>query len=180
MNIYTKSVVVGGVIRLVNGVGNNNLRWIMVDIKIFRNKGWFGRFRTAIIMADDVEIGRVKSGESVDVRIPEQTSHIYVKMDWGRSSPYPVNKIKHGQTIYMNAYFTLNPLRSIGVIPIPITLEDDPRWPLVHGVASVFYHKKQESPDNNALIGVLFDVAFGIQKPHHSINTAVKRLQKQS
>lgn len=78
-------------------------------------------------MADNVEIGQVKSGETVDVQVPGHSTNLYAKMDWGRSHPYPVCNIKDGETIYMNAWFTLNPLRSIGIIPIPVSLEDEPR-----------------------------------------------------
>ena len=99
----------------------------MPIITVARNKGWFGRIRTASIMADDVEIGRVKSGETANVQVPDHANSLYVRMDWGRSSAYPVSNVKDGQTIYMNAWFTLNPLRNIGVIPIPFALEDKPR-----------------------------------------------------
>ena len=78
-------------------------------------------------MADNVEIGRVKSGETVDVKVPDHSTNLYAKMDWGRSKPYPVSNVKNGQTIYMNAWFTLNPLRNIGIIPIPVALEDEQR-----------------------------------------------------
>jgi len=99
----------------------------MASVSLRRNKGWFGRLRIAIIMADDVEIGRVKSGETVELHVPDGSINLYAKMDWGRSHPYPVCNIREGQTIYMNAWFTLNPLRNIGLIPIPITIEDQPR-----------------------------------------------------
>lgn len=99
----------------------------MTEIIISRNKGWFGRMRTAIILADNVEIGRVKSNESVNVKIPEQTRNLYIKMDWGKSSAYPVNKIKNGQTLYMNARSTMSPLRMLGISSIPIKFENEPR-----------------------------------------------------
>ncbi len=78
-------------------------------------------------MADDIEIGRVKSGEAVDVHVPDDSSNLYAKIDWGRSQPYPVCNISDGQTIYMNAWFTLNPLRNIGLMSMPVALEDDAR-----------------------------------------------------
>lgn len=78
-------------------------------------------------MADDLEIGRVKSGETVNVHVPDGSTNLYAKMDWGRSEPYPVAKTNDGQRIYMNAWLTLNPLRNIGLIPIPVALEDQPR-----------------------------------------------------
>ena len=99
----------------------------MASITVTRNQGWFGRFRTAKIMADDVEIGQVKSGETIEVDVPDNSTNLYAKMDWGRSQPYPVCNIKDGQTIYMNAWFTLNLMRNVGLIPIPVALEDQPR-----------------------------------------------------
>ena len=99
----------------------------MRSIVVTRNNGWFGRIRAASIMADDVEIGQVNSGESVEVQVPDDSTHLYAKMDWGKSLPYPVENLTDGQTIYMNARLTLNPLRSFGILPIPVSLEDEPR-----------------------------------------------------
>ena len=99
----------------------------MRTITVTRNRGWYGRIRTAIILADDVEIGRVKSGETVNVEVPDHANNLYVKVDWGRSSPYPASNLKEGDTIYMNAWFTLNPLRNLAILPLPIALEQQPR-----------------------------------------------------
>lgn len=95
-------------------------------ITVTRNNGAFGRIRTAKIMADNIEIGQVKCGESVNVQVPDDSTNLYAKMDWGRSLPYPVSNITEGQEVYMNAFFTFNPLRSLGIMPIPIVLEDEP------------------------------------------------------
>lgn len=103
------------------------VKLIMRTVTIVRNKGWYGRARTAQIMADNTEIGRIKMGNTVTVQIPEDANNLYAKMDWGRSLPYPVQNIKDGQTIYMNAWFTLNLLRNIGINQLPIALEDTPR-----------------------------------------------------
>ena len=99
----------------------------MKKINITRNKGWYGRFRTALILADDVEIGRVKSGETVSVQVPNHSTNLYVKMDWGLSEPYSACGIQSEQTIYMNSWFTLNLQKNIGANAIPIALEDEPR-----------------------------------------------------
>ena len=99
----------------------------MRTVSVTRNKAWYGRLRTAIVLADDVEVGRVKVGATANIHIPDQASNLYVKMDWGRSTPYPVNHIKDGQTLYVNGWFTLNPLRNMGILSIPIAIEDEPR-----------------------------------------------------
>lgn len=99
----------------------------MATITVSRNKGWFGRSRRASIMADNIEIGSVKAGESLTVRIPDGASGLYVKIDWGRSEPYPVNQIREGDTIYVKARFSWNLLRNLGILPIPVTLESKAR-----------------------------------------------------
>ncbi len=98
-----------------------------MKIKMIRNKGYYGRMRTAKIMADGNEIGLIKSGETVNINIPEQANNLYIKMDWARSEPYHVNKLEEGQTLYVNAWFTFNPLRNFGIMTIPIALENKPR-----------------------------------------------------
>lgn len=100
---------------------------IMLSITIVRNKGWFGRVRVAKIMADNVEIGRVRSGESVCANVPDDSTNLHAKMDWGRSKPFSVANLRNEQTIYLNAWLTLNPLRYLGIISIPIALEEEPR-----------------------------------------------------
>jgi len=98
-----------------------------MKITIIRNKGYYGRMRTAKIMADGNEIGLIKSGETINIKIPEQANNLYIKMDWARSEPYSIDKLEEGQTIYINAQFTFNPLRSLGIMTMPIAFEDKPR-----------------------------------------------------
>lgn len=80
-----------------------------------------------MIMADNVEIGRINSGQTVTVQVPNDAQNLYAKMDWGWSPRYPAENVKDGQTIYMNGRFSLNILRNLGILPIPISLEDQPR-----------------------------------------------------
>ena len=80
-----------------------------------------------MLIADDIEIGRVRSGCSVEMELPEHTRNLFVKMDWGWSAPYPAAAIQDGQTIYVNAWFTFNLVRSTGLGSIPIAIEEQPR-----------------------------------------------------
>ena len=98
-----------------------------MNITIIRNKGYYARMRTARIMADETEIGLIKSGEIVNVEIPKHARNIYIKIDWGRSEFYPTSKLKEGETIYLNAWFTFNPLKKLGIMTIPIGFENNPR-----------------------------------------------------
>ena len=72
-------------------------------------------------------IGEVDAGQTVEVEVPDDSRELYAKMDWGRSETYPSDGIVDGQTIYMNAWFTFNPLRNFGIWTMPMALEDEPR-----------------------------------------------------
>ncbi|MEO0480493.1 MAG: hypothetical protein AAF196_13505 [Planctomycetota bacterium] len=99
----------------------------MKTITVIRNRGRYGVIRKAKIMADRKRIGVVSAGGTVEVEIPAGTASLYVKMDWGRSNPFPVAELENGDTIYMNARFTVNPLRGLGIIALPIRFEWEPR-----------------------------------------------------
>ena len=98
----------------------------MLTVTVTRNNGWYGRFRTAKIMVDGKEVGKIKSNESIDIHIPPHAKTLYAKMDWGKSAPYPISDLIHEQTIFMNARFTFNLFKSLGITPIPITFEEEP------------------------------------------------------
>jgi hypothetical protein len=97
-----------------------------VKITIIRNKGFFGRLRRAKILADDTEIGQLRAGQQVTVQVPPKAKNLYVKMDWALSLPYSLAEVKEGQIIYMNAYLSWHIGRGLGLLPIPIRLEDKP------------------------------------------------------
>ena len=99
----------------------------MLEITIIRNEGWFGKLRAAKILADDVEIGKVKSGETISVQVPDNSTSLTAKIDMSRSNSYPVSNVANGQTIYLNSWFTLHPLKNLGILPLPFALEDEPR-----------------------------------------------------
>jgi hypothetical protein len=97
-----------------------------VKITIIRNKGFFGRLRRAKILADDTEIGQLRAGQQVTVQVPPKAKNLYVKMDWALSLPYPLAEVSEGQIIYMNAYFSWSISQGLGLLPLPILLEDKP------------------------------------------------------
>ncbi len=97
-----------------------------IEITLTRNEGWYGRFRNAQIMADKTQIGRIKSGQTIVVQVPQSAENLFAKMDWGWSPPYAIKDLRAGQTLYVNARFTLNPLKSLGITSIPITLAVEP------------------------------------------------------
>ncbi len=98
-----------------------------MKLTVTRNHGWYGRLRSVRLMADSVEVGRLRSGQTLEVDVPPEATALYAKMDWGRSKSVPLERLTDGQNLYLNAWFTFNPLRNAGIAPIPIALEDAPR-----------------------------------------------------
>lgn len=95
----------------------------MRNITLKRNKGWFGRIRTLKLYVDDIEVGSVKSGETVSLAIPDGARELYGKMDWGMTNMFSLAFIEEGDTLFANAWFTFNPLRNMAIIEIPIRIE---------------------------------------------------------
>ncbi len=99
----------------------------MRTIIIVRNKGWYCRFRTVSIMADNTELSRLKPGSTTTLTIPMDVKYLYIKTDFLKSLKYIAKNIKNGQTIYANSWFTFNILKNFGISSIPFELEDHPR-----------------------------------------------------
>lgn len=99
----------------------------MTKIHITRNKGWFGRVRSLKLFADDAHVGTVKAGATITIDIPAGSKTFYGKMDWGKTNKLPVGEINDGDTVLANARFTLNPLRNLALIEIPVKLEIQPK-----------------------------------------------------
>ena len=78
-------------------------------------------------MADGVEIARIRSGETIQVELPTDAEALYARLDWASTKPLLIKEIKDETTLYLNAGFSMNPLRSIGIMPMPLLLEKQPR-----------------------------------------------------
>lgn len=100
-------------------------------LTITRNRGWYGKVRTLQLFAKTPSgpwrLGEVKQGASVTVNVPKDATHIYGKMDWAKSVPMDLTFVESGQTIYANAWFTLNPFRNVGIPTMPMKIEGVPK-----------------------------------------------------
>jgi len=100
-------------------------------LTVTRNRGWYGKARALVLFATTpsgpVKLGRVKSGQSTSVDVPQDATEIYGKMDWAKSEPMDLTFISGGETIYANLWFTINPLRIIGIPTMPCAIESSPR-----------------------------------------------------
>ena len=89
----------------------------MLDYK----KGWFGRIRElGIYLNGDVHLTGIKQGEQVEVKIPEDIEFICGKMDWAKTEKIKIQDLSEGDFIEMAPFFTLNPLKMLGLSALPI------------------------------------------------------------
>ncbi len=100
-------------------------------LTITRNRGKYGVLRALVLYArtptGKVRLGKVKHGSSVTVEIPQSATQIYGKMDWCKSYPMDLVFVNAGETVYANLWFTINPLRMIGIPTMPCRMEMVPR-----------------------------------------------------
>ena len=81
-------------------------------------KGWFGRIRElGIYLNGDVHLTQ---GEQVEVKIPEDIEFICGKMDWAKTEKIKIQDLSEGDCIEMAPFFTLNPLKMLGLSALPI------------------------------------------------------------
>ena len=84
-------------------------------------KGWFGRIRELKIYHDgDVHLIGMKQCEQVEVEIPEDIEFICGKMDWAKTEKIKIQDLSEGDCIEMAPFFTLNPLKMVGLSALPI------------------------------------------------------------
>jgi len=100
-------------------------------LTITRNHGWYGVIRALDLYAKmpsgAVKLGNVESGESVQISVPQDATHLYGKMDWGKTIPFDLTFISENETLYANDRFTLNPFRLVGIAALPTKFETTPR-----------------------------------------------------
>ena len=90
---------------------------IVLDYK----KGWFGKFRKLkIYLSGDVFLTGMKQGQRTEVEIPEKTEFLFGKMDWAKTERVKIKDLCEGDCIEMVPFFTLNPLKMIGLTALPI------------------------------------------------------------
>ena len=98
---------------------------------VTRNRGWYGKIRTLHIYAKtpygDFRLGNVKDGQTVRVDVPQTATHLYGKMDWGKSVPLDLTFYHGRETVYANLWFSLNPFSLLGITTIPCKIESRPR-----------------------------------------------------
>lgn len=94
----------------------------MRKIKIECATGYYGKLRALKLIIDGNEVGSINQGGSVDVEISDNAVELRGKMDWGKTCSFSLTEVKEGDVITFQPYFTLNPLRNLGITDLPIRI----------------------------------------------------------
>jgi len=96
----------------------------MKKITVEYKKGYYAKYRSLKLFVDNQHLIDIKQGQKISLEIEENAKEIYGKMDWGKTKVLSISNLNSGDTILITPNFTLNPLRSGGIIfSIPIKLE---------------------------------------------------------
>ena len=103
----------------------------MKQIRIERDKGYYGMMRKLAIVVDGVEKAELKQGESIILDLADDARVICGKMDWAKTKEIHLNTIHLNtidldQALVFKSYFTFNPLRNIGIIELPFEVFSRP------------------------------------------------------
>ncbi len=96
----------------------------MREITIIRNKGYYGRFRKIKIFIDRKFFIKIKPGETITIKIPDNSKQMYGRMDFLKTNKFSLNNVEHGDRLEVKAWFTPNPLGLFfGSLTLPIRIE---------------------------------------------------------
>ncbi len=92
----------------------------MRAIQVRRDRGYYGMIRSLELIVDGFAVGKIEQGHTIGLQVPENARHIWGRMDWGETTRLELPG--EGATVVFQGYFTLNPLRNLGVQPLPFRI----------------------------------------------------------
>ena len=91
----------------------------MKQIRIERQKGFYGLFRTLKIVVDGDNVAELKQGRSIMLDLPIDAREIWGEMDWGKTKRMPLDNIDNNKVLVYKGFFTFNHARNVGVKEMP-------------------------------------------------------------
>lgn len=91
----------------------------MVTIRVERQRGFYGAFRSLRLVLDGERIGSIKQGECLVFDLPRIGRQIWGRMDWAETRRLSLDDYKPDETIVFKAYLTFNFLKTLGVSTMP-------------------------------------------------------------
>ena len=95
----------------------------MREVTITRKRGYYGKFRTLKLFVDDDLVGKIRQGETIVIKVPDQANAMVGKMDWGKTEALLLKDLVDGDALVVKAWYTLNIFRNIGISTIPMRIE---------------------------------------------------------
>jgi hypothetical protein len=94
----------------------------MIQIRVERQKGYFGVIRALEIIVDGTSLGRINQGQTLIFDAPDGVREIWGKMDWGKTRRLDIANYNLDKTVVFKGLFTVNLFRSLGLLDIPFSV----------------------------------------------------------
>ena len=91
----------------------------MKRIKLTRLRGYYGAARQLGIYVDGEKVGNLMQTKTLELDVPDEAEILYGKMDWGKTEMFPLQALSDGAHITVQTFFTINPLRILGIPTLP-------------------------------------------------------------
>ncbi len=91
----------------------------MKQIRVERQKGYYGMARALDILVDGAPLGSIKQGETKVFELPEFGREIWGKMDWGETPRLSLHDYAPDKTVVFKGFFSINPLKNVAVTKMP-------------------------------------------------------------
>jgi len=98
----------------------------MPKIRIVRQPGFYGMFRSLVIVVDGVTVGRITQGREIVVEVPAGSREIWGEMDWGKTPRLSLENHSPACAVVFKGYFTFNFISGVGITPLPFLIFFDP------------------------------------------------------
>ncbi len=95
----------------------------MREVTITRDRGFYGKFRTLELFVDDELVGKIRQGETIVIKVPDQANALVGKMDWGETEALLLKDLVDGDALVIKSWFTFNRSRNIGTSTMPMRIE---------------------------------------------------------
>lgn len=95
----------------------------MRKFTIKRDTGIYGVLRDIKIYVDGLCLGKIASGQTMEFELPDDARELYGKIDWGKTNILSTQTFESGTHLKLTAWFSVNPLRMLGIQPLPVKIE---------------------------------------------------------
>jgi len=97
----------------------------MKTLTITRMRGYYGAARAMALYVDGEKVGKIKHRESLTLEVADDAQELYGKIDWTKTERFALSGATDGAALVIRTWFTLNPLRNLGITTMPARIELD-------------------------------------------------------